>query len=90
MNTNNRIDASNNVFPRDIVCLRNTSTLHKGDDDDNDDDNNNNNNNNNTVEIRMCYNKKELLQMHTGQFTTSLSLAKANSYQMLYTKCISG
>jgi hypothetical protein len=36
------------VFPRDIVCLRNTSvdTLHKGDtDDDNDDDNNNNNNN---------------------------------------------
>jgi len=29
------------VFPRDIVCLRNISTLHKGDDDD---DNNNNNN----------------------------------------------
>jgi hypothetical protein len=39
------------VFPRDMVCLRNTSvnTLHKGDteDDDNDDDDNNNNNNNN-------------------------------------------
>jgi len=35
------------VFPRDMVCLRNTrvDTLHKGDinDDDDDDDNNNNN-----------------------------------------------
>ena len=32
------------MFPRDIVCLRNTSinTLHKGDDDDDDDNNNNN------------------------------------------------
>ena len=30
------------MFPRDIVCLRNISTLHKGDDDD--DDNNNSNN----------------------------------------------
>ena len=32
------------MFPRDIVCLRNISTLHKGgyDDDDDDDDNNNN------------------------------------------------
>ena len=27
------------MFPRDIVCLRNISTLHKGDDED---DNNNN------------------------------------------------
>jgi hypothetical protein len=37
------------VFPRDIVCLRNISTLHKGDDDydDDDDDDDNNNNNNN-------------------------------------------
>ena len=40
------------MFPRDIVCLRNTSisTLHKADyddDDDDDDDDNNNNNNNN-------------------------------------------
>jgi hypothetical protein len=34
------------VFPRDIVCLRNISTLHKGDYDDDDNDNNNNNNNN--------------------------------------------
>jgi len=38
----------NNVFPRDIVCLRNisTNTLYKGDDDDDDVNNNNNNNNN--------------------------------------------
>ena len=31
------------MFPRDIVFLRNISTLHKGDDDDDDDDDNNNN-----------------------------------------------
>ena len=40
------------MFLRDIVCLRNISTLLKGDDDDDDDDdddNNNNNNNNNYI-----------------------------------------
>jgi len=42
------------VFPRDIVCLRNISTLHKGDDDD-DDNNNNNNNNNSTIKKRFYY-----------------------------------
>ena len=31
------------MFPRDIICLRNISTLHKVDDDDDDDDNDNNN-----------------------------------------------
>ena len=35
------------VFPRDVVCLRNISvdTLHKGDTEDNNNNNNNNNNN---------------------------------------------
>jgi len=50
MNSNNRIVAT--LLPRDIVCLRNINTLHKGVDDDDDDDdcgNNNNNNNNNSV-----------------------------------------
>jgi len=41
-NNNNKKKKKNNaVFPRDVVCLRNISTLHKGDDDDDDDDNNN-------------------------------------------------
>ena len=36
------------MFPRDMVCLRNTSVdaLHKGDTEDDDDDDDNNNNNN--------------------------------------------
>ena len=36
-------NSCNNVFPRDMVCLRNmcVDTLHKGDNDDDDDDNNN-------------------------------------------------
>jgi hypothetical protein len=43
------------MFPRDMVCLRNTSvdTLHKGDTDDDDDDDDDNNNNN------IIKNKKE-------------------------------
>ena len=44
------------MFPRDMVCLRNTSvdTLHKRDtEDDNNDDDNNNNNNNNKVQSKM-------------------------------------
>jgi hypothetical protein len=49
------------VFPRDMVCLRNTrvDTLYKGDtdddnDDDDDDDDNNNNNNNNNLNIHFA------------------------------------
>jgi len=32
------------MFPRNIVCLRNVNTQHKGGDDDDDDDDNNKNN----------------------------------------------
>ena len=50
---------NNNVFPGEIVCLRNISvnTLCKGDDDDDDDadDDNNNNNNNNLRSVRHCF-----------------------------------
>jgi hypothetical protein len=42
------VNSCNNVFPRDMVCLRNIciNNLPKGDDDDDDYYNNNNNNNN--------------------------------------------
>jgi len=53
MNSNNRIAAT--LFPRDIVCLRNISILHKGGDDDDDDNNNNNNNNNNNWLIPLFF-----------------------------------
>jgi len=45
MNSNNIIAAT--LFTRDIVCLRNISTLHTEDEEEEDDDDNDNNNNNN-------------------------------------------